>query len=101
MRGSFSSTLLVLAVGASCAGEPADKRDVEFNVALLAAGPIADQAWNGGATPSLLAILDTFSASISWIQMRGTNTQERLESVPVVVTEGERQSPVLWTSSRR
>jgi basic membrane protein A len=70
VRGSFSSTLLVLAFGAACAGEPAAKRDGEFKVALLTPGPISDQAWNGEAYRGLLAIRDTFGASISHIQTR-------------------------------
>jgi basic membrane protein A len=70
VRGSFSSTLLVLAFGASCAGEPATKRDGEFKVALLTPGPISDQAWNGEAYRGLIAIRDSLGTSISHIQTR-------------------------------
>jgi basic membrane protein A and related proteins len=70
VRGRFSSTLLVLALCAGCAGEPATKRDEAFKVALLTPGPISDQAWNGEAYRGLMAIRDSLSASISHIQTR-------------------------------
>ena len=70
MRGSFSSTLLVLALGAACAGEPADDDPNSFRVALLTPGPISDQAWNGEAYRGLLALRDSMGASISHIQTR-------------------------------
>ena len=70
MRGSFSSTLLVLALGAACAGERATKRDGEFKVALLTPGPISDQAWNGESYRGLIANRDSLGASISHIQTR-------------------------------
>jgi basic membrane lipoprotein Med (substrate-binding protein (PBP1-ABC) superfamily) len=71
VRGRFSSTLLVLFIGAACAGEPASKeRDEEFKVALLTPGPISDQAWNGQAYRGLEAIRDSLGASISHIQTR-------------------------------
>ena len=70
MRGRFSSTLLVLALCAGCAGEPATKRDEGFKVALLTPGPISDQAWNGEAYRGLLALRDSLRAAISHIQTR-------------------------------
>jgi basic membrane lipoprotein Med (substrate-binding protein (PBP1-ABC) superfamily) len=70
VRGSFSSTLLVLSLGAACAGEPAVDDPESFRVALLTPGPISDQEWNGEAYRGLLALRDSMGASISHIQTR-------------------------------
>ena len=70
MRGSFSSTLLVLWLGVACAGPPASEKPDALRVALLTPGPISDQAWNGEAYRGLLAIRDSLGASISHIQTK-------------------------------
>ena len=70
VRGSFSSTLLVLSLGVACAGPPATDKPDALRVALLTPGPISDQAWNGEAYRGLLAIRDSLGASISHIQTK-------------------------------
>ena len=71
MRGSFSSTLLVLVLGVACGEPPARETDqASLRVALLTPGPISDQAWNGEAYRGLIAIRDSLGASISHIQTK-------------------------------
>ena len=71
MRGSISSTMLVLLLGAACASDSREGNDESsFKVALLTPGPISDQAWNGEAYRGLLAVRDSLGATISHIQTR-------------------------------
>jgi basic membrane protein A len=70
VRGSFSSTLLVLLLGASCTPDSRPGDTSQFKVALLTPGPISDQAWNGEAYRGLLALRDSLGATISHIQTR-------------------------------
>lgn len=62
MRGSFSSTLLALAFGAACAGEPVIDDRGGFRVAFLPPGPVSDQAWNGEAYRGLIAVRESRGA---------------------------------------
>lgn len=68
MRGSFSSTSLVLALGTAGRGEPADETDDGFPVQFLESGPSTDQRWNGEMFLVRFAVCDSMDASTSHMQ---------------------------------
>ena len=67
---SLFTTLSACTPKDNAAGESADAAASVMQVALVTAGSISDQGWNGGAYNGLLAIRDSLSAKISHIQSK-------------------------------
>lgn len=70
VRAPLVVLLALLTAMTACGGSKSDNAAGALKVALMTPGPISDKAWNGGAYDGLLAIRDSFGASISHIQTR-------------------------------